>query len=238
MQQQNFYKLLLWVSIFAIAMGFLETAIVVYLRELYYPEGFNFPLAPISSHIALTEILREAATVIMLICIGYFAGRSFACGFAWFIYTFAVWDIFYYIFLKILLNWPESFMTDDVLFLIPVTWVGPVITPIIVALSMIFLAIIIVWFESKGIVVRINKMEWTLLILGSLVLIVGFTWDYSAYLLEKYSFSEIFTLPNKDGLFEYASKYIPRKFNWFLYVLGEGLILGGIGLLWKRLKGT
>lgn len=221
---------------FSIAMGFLETSVVIYLREIYYPEGFNFPLNPIDSHIALTEILREAATVIMLICIGFFAGKSFASGFAWFIYSFAIWDIFYYIFLKLLLNWPASLMTDDVLFLIPVTWVGPVITPVIVALSMILLALIIVWYEHKGPKIKISKLEWLLLIGGSLILITGFTWDYSKYLLEEYSFGQIFTLPNKDALFDYASQYIPQSFNWFLFAVGQGIILSGIGLLWRRIK--
>lgn len=236
MKTQKFSTLLIWVTTFSIAMGFLETSVVVYLRELYYPLGFNFPLVPIDSNIALTEILREAATVIMLVCIGYFAGKSFASGFAWFIYSFAIWDIFYYIFLKLLLNWPESLMTDDVLFLIPVTWVGPVITPVIVALSMILLAILIVWNEYKGLVVKINRIEWGLLILGSVVLILSFTWDYSKYILEQYSFNEVFTVPNKEALFDYAGKYIPRSFNWFLFIVGEGTILSGIALFWRRLK--
>jgi len=235
MRPHNLRSLVIWVTVFSIAMGFLETSVVVYLREIYYPEGFAFPLTPIDSHIAITEILREAATLIMLVSIGYFAGKSFASGFAWFIYSFAIWDIFYYIFLKLLLNWPESLMTDDVLFLIPVTWVGPVITPIIVSLSMILLAMLIVWYENKGVSVKINRAEWILLISGSVILILGFTWDYSKYILEQYRFGDIFTIPNKEALFDYASMYVPRNFNWVLFILGEGIILGGIGIIWKRL---
>lgn len=217
-------------------MGFLESAVVVYLREIYYPGGFDFPLAPIDSHIAITEILREAATIIMLLTLGILAGRNTASRFAWFLYSFAIWDIFYYVFLKFLLNWPESLMTDDLLFLIPVTWVGPVITPVIVSLSMIGLAVIILIYDNKKVITKIKKPEWMLLITGSVILILGFTWDYSAYMLENYSFSEIWTMPEKQTLYDTASAYIPRKFNWFLFCLGEIIILSGIGIYWNRLR--
>ena len=113
MQKQT-YKTLLWLSIFGIAMGLLESAVVVYLRELYYPEGFAFPLKPMGPTLILTEILREAATLVMLMAIGVLAGRTRTERFGYFIFTFAVWDIFYYLFLKLLLNWPESLLTWDV----------------------------------------------------------------------------------------------------------------------------
>ncbi|MBE0653305.1 MAG: hypothetical protein IH594_05880, partial [Bacteroidales bacterium] len=108
---------ILYVSLFAIAIAFLETAVVIYLRELMYPEGFRFPLAPISPDLALTEILREASTLIILVMIGALAGKKLVDGFAWFLYTFALWDLFYYVFLKVMIGWPESIMTWDVLFL-------------------------------------------------------------------------------------------------------------------------
>lgn len=236
LNRNSLLKLFVVVSLFAIAMGFLESAVVVYLREIYYPKGFNFPLAPIDSHIAITEILREVATVIMLATLGYLAGQNLAARFAWFIYSFAIWDIFYYIFLKLLLNWPESLMTDDILFLIPVTWVGPVITPVIVALSMIGFSIIILIYDSKAIKTTINKTEWSMLISGSIVLIVAFTWDYSKFILKEYSFSEIWTLPNKEELYNHASTYVPYRFNWMLYIIGEIVVLSGILFYWKRLR--
>ena len=31
-------------TLFSIAMGLLEAVVVMYLRELYYPAGFAFPL--------------------------------------------------------------------------------------------------------------------------------------------------------------------------------------------------
>jgi len=111
-------------------------------------------------HLALTEIFWEAATLIMLVGIGIIAGRNSSERFAWFLYSFAVWDIFYYVFLKLLLNWPESFMTWDILFLIPVTWVGPVIAPVIVSITMIAFALIILYSNQKSIPVTIKSSEW------------------------------------------------------------------------------
>jgi hypothetical protein len=224
------------VSVFAIAMGFLESAVVVYLREIYYPEGFKFPLAPIDPHVAVTELIRELATIIMLVTLGYLAGKNLAARFAWFIYSFAIWDIFYYIFLKLLLNWPESLMTDDILFLIPVTWVGPVISPIIVAISMIGLSAIILFFDSKRVKTQISKKEWVLLISGAVILIIAFTWDYSRFIINKYSFSEIWILPDKEELFNHINKYVPYQFNWFLFIVGELVVVSGILLYWKRLQ--
>ena len=52
-------RVFIWISLFAIGMAFLESAVVVYLRALYYPEGFVFPLKTMDSTLALTELLRE-----------------------------------------------------------------------------------------------------------------------------------------------------------------------------------
>src|SRR5665648_874707 len=87
---------LLWVTLFAVAMGMLESSVVIYLRELYYPDGFQFPLKATSYTIAVTEIFRELSTLIMLLGIGVLAGKNKHERFAWFIYSFAIWDIFYY----------------------------------------------------------------------------------------------------------------------------------------------
>jgi len=222
------------VTIFAIAMAFLETAVVIYLRELMYPEGFRFPLAPISPELALTELLREASTLIMLIMIGVLAGKKLADRFAWFLYSFAIWDIFYYVFLKVMINWPDSLMTWDILFLIPATWTGPVITPIIISLMMILLAYFILSFTNKGLSLKIKALEWTGLIVGSLLLILAFIWDYSAFILKEYKLVDILILPDKSGLFDYATGYIPEKFPWLLFFIGYGIILIFILLVYIR----
>src|SRR5674476_343996 len=131
---------LLWVTLFSVAMGMLESSVVIYLRELYYPAGFQFPLKATSYIVAVTEIFRELATLIMLLGIGVLAGKNKHERFAWFIYSFAIWDIFYYLFLFLIINWPVSLLDWDVLFLLPVMWVGPVWSPVLLSLLMIILA--------------------------------------------------------------------------------------------------
>jgi hypothetical protein len=210
-------------------MGLLESAVVIYLRDILYPGGFEFPLNPVRPDLVWTEILRELATLVMLLTIGILAGKTATEKFAWFLYTFAIWDIFYYVFLWALIGWPESFMTWDVLFLLPVTWTGPVISPLIIASTMILLALLIVRKESG----RIPKLSWILLISGSLILITAFTWDYSGFVLEKMSFRDIWTLPGSQ-VHAMVHEYIPRKFNWLLFSLGELVILSGIYVYWKN----
>jgi hypothetical protein len=224
----------IWLTVLSVAMAYLESAVVVYLRAIMYPEGFDFPLATIQSGIAVTEIFREAATIVMLLGAGYLGGRYFTQRFAWFIYCFAVWDIFYYVFLKVLINWPASLMTWDVLFLIPVTWTGPVISPVIVSFTMLLLAMVIILRGRKFEKARLNRMEWILLITGSLILILAFVWDYSAFLLRHYSFGELIILPDKNVLMELSRQYMPEYFPWPIFVLGEAVILLAIGLLFRR----
>ena len=223
-----------WLTIFAIAMGYMETAVVVYLRKIYYPEGFNFPLKPIDANIGSTEILREAATIIMLIGAGILAGRTKTEKFGFFIYCFAVWDIFYYVFLKILLGWPESLLTWDILFLIPVTWVGPVIGPVINSLSMIVLALLISYFSDKSPKIFINRKEWLLLITGSLIIIISYIEDYLDYMLDVFKPADIFSLTNNTALIERASQYIPESFSWWIYCLGEFILITAIVIFYFR----
>src|SRR5215471_13766120 len=114
---------------YAVAMAYLESAIVVYLRRLYYPHGFDFPLVIIDIPTLLLELGREAATIVMLATVGIAAGRTKVGKGAYFLLLFGVWDICYYIWLKAFVEWPSSLLTWDVLFLIPVPWVGPVLAP-------------------------------------------------------------------------------------------------------------
>jgi len=217
-------------------MGYLESAVVVYIRAIYYPEGFSFPLKLMSDTIMLTEFLREAATLIMLAGIGVVAGRSRIERFGLFIFAFGWWDIFYYIFLKLLIDWPESLLTWDILFLIPTTWVGPVIAPCINAFTMIVLGGLICRFQGKSKKAGLNGREWALLVLGSLVLLVAYMQDYTRYMLHEFSVRQLFfSLPGRDML-AYATKYTPVSFSWILFGIGQGLILFGVALYYFRLK--
>ena len=233
MTEKSLSFLLVVVTIFSMAMGLLESAVVIYLRKILYPEGFAFPLSPVQPDLMLTELLREGATIIMLLGVGFLAGRSSQERFAWFLYAFAIWDIFYYVFLWLLIGWPSSIMTYDVLFLLPSTWVGPVIAPLIVSLSMIVFALLILVMDRQKEAINIPGISWLLLITGSLILIAGFIWDYSAFIMETMTIRDIWTLP-KEEVLKLATQYVPRKFNWFLFILGELMILSGILVFYLR----
>lgn len=153
----------LWVTLFATAMGYVEAAVVVYLRDHYYPNGFPVPVqlgrAPIrftripefEGRMPLrtlrTEVGREAATIIMLLTLALLGGESLRHGLGVFLLAFGVWDITYYLFLKLLIRWPESLKTLDVLFLIPVPWIGPVWLPVSISAVMIAIG---VWLMGMG----------------------------------------------------------------------------------------
>lgn len=234
MKTAEIRKVYIWITLFSIAMAFLETAVVVYIRKLYYPEGFNFPLKIMDKDIMVVEVFREFATLIMLLGAGFIAGRNRAEKFGLFLYSFAVWDIFYYVFLKVTLNWPSSLMTWDILFLIPTTWVGPVIAPVIVSLVMIAFAILISKSTSRNIQAKISLTEWLLLIVGSIVLIIGFTYDYIRFMLEYFGFAEIFDPSKIQALMAKAVQYVPQAFPWLIFIAGLAIISYGIFHFYKR----
>ena len=230
----NNLRLLLLVGIFAASMAFLESAVVVYLRALYYPEGFAFPLKMMDPRILVTEIIREVATMVMLVSIGVIAVKGWLKRFAVFIFAFAVWDIFYYVYLYLLLGWPSSFFTWDLLFLLPVTWVGPVLAPVINSLTMILLSVIILHYKSKDDTFRMNFHEWLLLITGSLIVIYVYTRPYMAYMLARYSFAEIISLNGDNKFPGYAMAFVPSSFNWVIYSLGQLLFFKAIFLVIRK----
>jgi|AntAceMinimDraft_17_1070374.scaffolds.fasta_scaffold122816_1 hypothetical protein len=218
--KNKYIKTLFWITIFSIAMAFLETSVVAYIRKLYYPEGFRFPLKMIESNIGITEYFRELATIIMLISVGIVVGENNLQRFAYFIYAFAIWDIFYYVFLKIILNWPGSLLTFDVLFLIPVTWVGPIIAPIICSLAMILLGLSIIYLQNKNKSVIMKFDEFLMIAVGSIVVMVSFFMDYLRFLNNKYSFYEILTYSWVSDINIIVEQYIPQKFNWLIFLIG------------------
>jgi hypothetical protein len=225
----------LFTGIFALAMGLLETIVVVYLRQIYYPAGFEFPLVEFSPFMMKVELLREAATIIMLVTVGILAGKNFNRSFAFFIYTFALWDISYYIGLKLLLNWPASLLTWDILFLIPVVWVGPVLAPVLCSLAMITLAVIIVLLENKKVKPVVSRLEWFLFITGSLVVLWSFLRDYSLLLIKGHYLSQLSTLESNQSFHQAIDNYIPSWFDWPVFCLGIVLIMLGIGRMLLRL---
>lgn len=209
-------------------MGFLEAAVVVYLRQIYYPEGFEFPLKIIALHGFSIEFFREISTIIILISVAFIAGKSFYVRFACLLFCFGTWDIFYYFWLKLLLNWPSSLLTWDVLFLIPIVWAGPVIAPIICAVTMIIFAILIFSVHMKGLNVRIKPPEWFLLLCGFFIIFISFIWSYVKLISEGGFIPRIHRLSSDPQFHEIVSTYIPTSFNWPLFFSGEGLIISAL----------
>jgi hypothetical protein len=195
-------QMLVTSAVFAVAMAYLEAVIVVYLRKIYYPAGFHFPLVDIPPSVLLIEAGREAATIIMLYTLARLIAAKRQRIFACFCYTFGIWDIWYYCWLKILLNWPASFLEWDVLFLIPLPWLGPVLVPLLVSIALIAAALIILYFESRERPLHFSRRESALEILAGLLIILTF-------------FSEVKTI---------TLQQIPQNYPWWLFT--TGMVLG------------
>lgn len=176
-----FYRLAL-LGTFAVAMAYLEAAVVVYLRDLYYPDGFFLPLVRISPTHAAIEIAREAATIIMLAVVAVIAGstRGQRCGN--FLILFGVWDIFYYFWLNVALGWPSSLLDWDILFLIPIPWIGPVIAPILISIFLIFAGGVITRYQHRDQPFRPPLLSWVLALTGTIVILYSFMHDTDATL--------------------------------------------------------
>ncbi len=173
---------LLFLFLFAVTMANVEAMIVVYLREAFYPGGFAFPLKLLPERVLLYEIVREAATILMLAAVAFLSGVTRWERFAYFLGLFGVWDIFYYVWLKLVINWPLTLVEWDVLFLIPLPWIGPVIAPVLVAIWMLGGCGLILWLIKTGHEIRISKVAVSLSILGTMVILYSFMYDTSATL--------------------------------------------------------
>ena len=191
-----------WLTIFAIAMAYLEAAVVVYLRALYYPQGFDFPLVLIPAREAAVEIAREAATIVMLWVGGRLGAATGWQAFAGFMFLFGVWDIFYYVWLKVILGWPASLLTWDVLFLLPLVWVGPVISAVLVAVSLVAAGAILLGLETRDRAPVMSGRLWGGFAVALLLLLGAFMGNHAAI--------------RGDGM--------PGAFPWIPY--GAGFALG------------
>jgi phosphoglycerol transferase MdoB-like AlkP superfamily enzyme len=223
-------KKLFWVTLTTIAMGMLESSVVVYLRELYYPGGFQFPVHPASTLVAVTELIRELATLIMLIGIGVLAGNNRQERFAWFIFSFAIWDIFYYVFLYLLIGWPVTVHDWDILFLWPVMWTGPVWAPLVLSSLMILLALLILYFSEHGKKFNLKIQDWTLLWVGSVSVITAFCREYYLFMTSHHPTLSTIQLFFSKNTGNYAAQFTPAKFDIGLFSFGCLAIGAGIVL--------
>jgi hypothetical protein len=216
--------------LFGISFGYLEAAVVVYLRAIYdpirhrlhpdRPAGELFPLispqeladaGPENPRRLLIEIGREASTIAMLAAIGLAAGRNFSQRMAAFAIVFGLWDIFFYVFLRLMIHWPQSLFTWDILFLIPLPWVGPVLAPVIIATTLVVCGVVSLGLGG----VRARPLDWMAMIVGGLIVILAFVWD--------------FRNTTAGGL--------PNPFNWPLFLAGEAISLAAfVSAVWRQVS--
>jgi hypothetical protein len=209
MMTKSHHTKIIFASLFAISMAYLESAVVVYLRELYSPNGFFFPLTGISVRILITEIGREAATILMLFAYAKAIGRNSREVMAYFSFNFGVWDIWYYIWLKVLLDWPVTILDWDILFLIPVPWVGPVLAPVLVSLALICAGYVILRFEIQNKPIRLTVIDWIMEIISGFIIILSF----------------LTQMKDKNTI------DIPEYYPWWLFLFGLFL---GIFVFFRR----
>ncbi len=221
--QFRWKRQLIALLLFGISFGYVEAAVVTYLRPQLFaarsahsPESRElFPLltlqqvkaaGPEMVKMTETEIIREAATLAMLGTVAAAAGDNFHQWLAFFLVEFGAWDIAFYAFLKILIAWPRSMVTWDILFLIPVPWTGPVLAPVIVSLTMIATGLVILRRESARASIGLRGIHWAGICSGAVLILAAFMWDYRNIM--------------GGGM--------PNPFHWLLFAIGEALWLTGV----------
>ncbi len=220
--------------IFAVSMGLFEAIVVVYIRELYYPEGFEFPLKELPKWLIVVEWTREITTLLMLGSVGWVSGKTFIKRLSVFLFLFGIWDITYYARLKVFLDWPESLLTWDILFLIPVTWVGPVLAPILCSILMIIMSIIFDLLISKNKLHKLISLEWILLIAGAAIIYYTYTVDFGMILIKGNFLDDFSNLAENPQFIKILTSWIPADYNWGLFSLGFVVICIGTGYIVKR----
>ena len=207
--------------VFGIAFGFLEAAVVVYLRVISHsvraaagisPDAL-FPLIKIEQigsylRIVKIEAAREAATIVMLIAIALAATRNARNCMAAFALVFGMWDLSFYASLRIMTGWPASFANWDLLFLLPVPWTGPVLAPSIVAASLVAGGILALMRRPP----RVDKLAWMLLFAGGAVVFVSFIWEWR----------------------DVVAGMMPHNFPWAIFTAGELLAILGFARAMKN----
>lgn len=169
-----------WAVIFAIGFAFVEASVVIYLRATFYPQGFALPLAAPQGQFIGIEMGREAATLVILAAISALAAIRRWERFAYFLIVFGVWDIFYYVWLKVLSGWPAGLGDWDVLFLLPLPWLGPVIAPLAISLLMIVIGFSILRATAANRRPILRAASWVAGAAGTVVILYSFMYDTSA----------------------------------------------------------
>jgi len=185
---------------FAIAMAYLESAVVIYLRAMYGIEDLIRDINFETDIYTFIEIGREAATIVMLAVIGLLAGSTWPKKIGYFFLSFGVWDIFYYIWLYVFIQWPKSLFEWDILFLIPLPWWGPVIAPILISILLISIGYLLL----NDAQFKIISIDWIVFGLSIIVLLYTFVEDSIKVIIS-----------GTGDLTEIR----PTAFNWILFLI-------------------
>jgi hypothetical protein len=223
-QTAGWTRRVLALVLFGSAFGYLEAAVVSYLRYLHAPvlhrfypgRSINdlFPLltsdeagqsGPQERKVLLTEVGREASTIVMLAAVALAVSTSLGQWAAAFAIAFGVWDITFYLFLKVLLDWPTSLFTWDILFIIPVPWVAPVIAPVTVSAAMVLAGIWHLQREAAAHPVSLGVRNWLCLFAGATLIVISFILDRA----------------------NISAGGMPRPFHWAVFAAGMAVGLGG-----------
>jgi hypothetical protein len=202
-------KSLLWIGLFAVAMAYLESAVVVYLRRLYGINDLILSVPPFDPQIGAIELGRELATLVMLLAMGWVAGKKFQSRLGFAVFAFGVWDIFYYIWLRVFIGWPQTAFDPDLLFLLPLPWWGPVLSPVLIAALMVIGGALAVIKDERELHLVPSFMDWAILAGGIQTVLYTFTADALSALP-----ADVQTL----------SQLRPSEFNWPVYLVGLAML--------------
>jgi len=164
---------------------------------------------PVMGGFAMVELPREFATLVMLLAVGMLAGRTWRARLGYAAVAFGVWDIFYYVFLKIMSGWPHSLLDWDVLFLLPLPWWGPVLAPVLISLLLILWGTSASRFAPAGPVTSPVRRAWAVSALGAALALYVFMAD---------------TLAAAPAGVDAIRTVLPARFNWPLFSLALALM--------------
>jgi hypothetical protein len=216
---KELYRRFGWVTVFAIAMALLEAAVVVYLRGLL---NITDQLVVSLGTYERIEIWREAATLVMLACAGWLAGRGWQDRAAYAMFTFGMWDIWYYVWLKLMIDWPVTLLDWDILFLIPLRWWGPVLAPVLIAALLCVTSLLAVVRLERGEQLAFTPIRSALALLGGLLALYAFMADAIHGLLRGVTARSVVH---------------PAWFNWPLFVLAlTTMTVSSLSATWPRLE--
>ncbi len=197
------------VALYAMAMAWVESAVVFYLRTMIDRiEPYQQNPLPMIGGFAVVELVRELATLVMLLAVGILAGKTWRARIGYAVITFGFWDIFYYVFLEMICGWPHSLLDWDILFLLPMPWWGPVLAPVLISLLMILWGTCATQFEQKAALEWSNWRVWVMSFTGMALALYVFMAD--AISASQHGLAAIRTV-------------LPEKFNWMLF--GVALVL-------------